>query len=425
MKKYFIKIQMVMLLTVVSATLSYGQIVAGASFLKGKFVELAVSDCGTYTSGAGGVIVAAPDGYHENTIDGSLALTNDYGQDGWDIGVPDQCGDFIMPGSPEEGFAVQIGTGPVYGNLHPYCYRYGAFIAGAPDFVGSNTTNVNTGSVRKTIWQGTNTTLGLAISQTTYFANKKQGFLTVVDICNGGPTITDLYYARNVDPDNDQVTGGTFTTKNNAEKQYTTGGYSYVSARSSIATPCFMGYVSSDARAKASRGNFGMGSPSDMYNGLSGYITTAGYNVADEAIQISFKIDSLAHNSCTCIAYATVFSPGAVADHVALTTTACSLLSTIELMGDGAVGRYFEDPAAFLTSEVNVYPNPSNGFFNVNMFEIKDANLRVVNLLGEVVYSATGVSDIHNVDIRNAEPGMYNVIVEVNGKTITKPLIIE
>lgn len=416
---------MLLLCVICISTISYAQVVGDVSFLKGKWLEVAISDCGTYTSGANGVITTPPAPYHENNFDGSLGFTNDWSQDGWDLGVPDQCGDYVMPGSPEEGFALQYGDGPVYGNIGPYCYSYGLFTPDLPHFSGSNIYNLNAGAIRKSIWQGTNGVLGVVISQTTYYSTKKQSFVTIVDICNGGDDITDLYYARNVDPDNDQVTNGIFNTQNNVVKQYLTGGYSHVEASSTIASPCYASYVTADPRAKVSHGNFSMGEPYDMWNGLNGYIQTTGANNEDASIQVSYKIESLAHNDCECVAYSTVLLPATVPENVALSSTACATLGTLARYGEDLVAEYLENPIAFLQNEFFTYPNPSNGNFTLNMFDIENANIRIVNALGEVVYTANGVSNVSGIYLDNALPGLYFITVEHDGKTNTKSIVIE
>lgn len=401
------------------------QIVGDVSYLKGKRVEVAVSDCGTYGSAADGIIVAAPAGYHDNMMDGSLSFVNDWGEDGFDVGMPTQCGDYILPGSPEEGFAIQIGAGPVYGNLQPYCYRIGVFTPGSAAFTGGNITNVNGGSIRKNIWQGTNTDLGLAVSQTTYYSTKKQSFVTIVDICNGGDALADVYYARNVDPDNDQVTNGTFLTKNEVKKQYATDGYSMVAASSTVASPCYVSYVAGDSRAKASRGNFAMGSPNDMWNGVSGYIQTTGSANVDEAIQMSFKIDSIGHNTCECVAYSTVFAPSQVPESVTLSNTACATLGTLARYGEDMIGAYIENPDHFLHNEIFAYPNPSNGNFTLNLFEIENADITIVNTLGEVVYTAAGASKLKGIYLGDITPGLYYITAVHDGTSVTKSIVIE
>ena len=186
-----------------------------------------------------------------------------------------------------------------------------------------------------------------------------------------------------------------------------------------------MAYVTGDARGKASRGNFSMGNPADMYNGVGGYVTSGTPATADEAIQISFKMDTLKHNDCNCIAYSSVFTTGGIFEQVTLSNTACATLGTLARFGDEMVAEYLDDPAYFLNNEFVAYPNPSTGNFTINMFEMENANITVLNAIGDVVYSAKGVNKIEGVYIENAVPGIYFVTVEHDGKTNTKSIVIE
>lgn len=425
MKKSFYHILPLAVCTFGMSFMTHAQIVEGVSYLKGKWVQTAISDCGTYTSGADGVIKLAPETYNENTFDGSLSFTNDVTLDGWDVGVPDQCGDYIMPGTPEEGFALQIGP-DIYANIQPYCYRYGVFFPDAPAFLGSNTANINGGTIRKSVWQGTNPDLGLAVAQTTYWVNKKQSFITIVDLCNGGEDLFDVYYGRNADPDNDNIATGIFNTSNDVKKQILTGGYSQVVASSVTGSPCYMAYVSGDPRSKASRGNFSMGSPYDMWNAAGGYVQTTGALNADQAIQISFKIDTLLSNDCGCFTYSTMFSPAGLAEQVSLTNTACATLGTLARYGEDMVAEYLTDPEYFLENTMIAYPNPSNGNFTVNLFEMEDAQIIVTNAVGDVVYTVNQASKFVGITMDDAPAGLYFVNAYYgDGKVITKSIVIE
>ncbi len=427
MKNITLKIMATAIITIGVVITANAQIGGDMSFLRGKYLEIAVSDCGTYTSGANGTVEDAPLIYDANTIDGSLSFTHDVGLDGWDIGTPDQCGDFVMPGSPEEGFAVQIGDGIVYANIQPYCYDYGAFSPDAPGFAGSNTYNINTGSIRKSAWTGTTADGNMGVFQITYFPKNAQSFLTIVDICNtSDEAMTDVYYARNMDPDNDQVTNGTFLTNNNAKKQYVPNNYSLVSASSTVATACLVGYVTVDPRAKASRGNFSMGEPSDMWNGTGGYVQAAGPFTGDQAIQVSFKIPSIAAGECGCVTYATYFSNSTVNADIASTSTACETFGAGGRYGDAdLLAAYMNDPAYFVKNEFVAYPNPSNGNFTLNLFEIENANITIKNSLGQIVYTSTGESKLTGVYLDNPVAGIYYLTVEHDGTSLTKSIVIE
>ncbi len=426
MKNYTIKIISALIMIVMTIAVN-AQIGGDMSFLRGKFLEIAVSDCGTYTSGANGAVQNAPLIYDNNTIDNSMSFTHDVGLDGWDVGIPDQCGDFVMPGSPEEGFAVQLGEGTVYANIQPYCYGYGAFAPDAPAFVGSNTYNINTGTTRKSAWTGTTADGAMGVFQITYFPKNAQSFLTIVDICNtSDETMTDVYYARNMDPDNDQITNGTFNTNNNAKKQYVPNNYSLVSASSTVASACLVGYVTVDPRAKASRGNFSMGEPSSMWNGTDGYVQTAGAFTGDQAIQISFKIASIPAGGCDCVAYSTYFSNSTINADIAATGTACESFGAGGRYGDAdLLAAYLSDPAYFVKNEFVAYPNPSNGNFTLNLFEIENANITIKNALGQVVYASQGESKLIGVYLDHPVSGVYYLTVEHDGTSMTKPIVIE
>lgn len=197
---------------------AFGQIVSGNLFLQGKYLEV-----GMQRSGAMGTSVNAPSGYHPHggtpPCGGSspLASVYDWGKDGWSAGTPAYMGDYTLPGSPWEEWAVQA-AGTMYPFNSSSCTAAGGFSGYAVtpgtlgawwSTVGSRATANWTGSVGS----GTGTldihtqhrvdTLGAAV------------IFTVVLNNNNAVPINDVYYMRSCDPDNDQSwSGGSFTTDN-------------------------------------------------------------------------------------------------------------------------------------------------------------------------------------------------------------------
>ena len=69
---------------------------------------------------------------------------------------------------------------------------------------------------------------------------------------------------------------------------------------------------------------------------------------------------------------------------------------------------------------ISIYPNPANSI--INIVNVENANVEVVNALGQVVYEKENVSGELSIDIRNLTNGMY--FVKVND-TVTKINIVK
>ncbi|GAB3537893.1 hypothetical protein GCM10027443_31690 [Pontibacter brevis] len=79
------------------------QQVGGEAFLKGQYLEVGIAECGSF-----GTAGSAPAGYHPNMSGNRLGFVADADQNGWDIGTPPYNGEYFLPGSPEEGWGVEI-----------------------------------------------------------------------------------------------------------------------------------------------------------------------------------------------------------------------------------------------------------------------------------------------------------------------------
>jgi hypothetical protein len=63
---------------------------------------------------------------------------------------------------------------------------------------------------------------------------------------------------------------------------------------------------------------------------------------------------------------------------------------------------------------ISTYPNPSTGMVNINLGTLKDAEIRVSNSSGQIVYQKLGLSGIHQFELNN-KPGLY--FIEVISET--------
>lgn len=71
-------------------------------------------------------------------------------------------------------------------------------------------------------------------------------------------------------------------------------------------------------------------------------------------------------------------------------------------------------------NEIALYPNPSNGSFSIAS-DIKVSHIKVVNMLGAVVYSSGREDDLSTIELSNQPNGLYFVhIIHEKGTSIEK-----
>ena len=155
----------------------------------------------------------------------ALAEVYDYGHDGWTTGSPAFMGDYTYPGSPFEGWEMQIGTGRVQafqscgGTMS--AGGSGGTLAAAPGLTGYS----NAGGVIKGNWNGTANIGGASVSvkQETRIDTNASWVVVTTKFYNTTATTTPaIYYMRSCDPDNDESwssIGGAFTTNNYVDYQ--------------------------------------------------------------------------------------------------------------------------------------------------------------------------------------------------------------
>ncbi len=128
---------------------SFTQIVSGDAFIKGNFVEGGINTCGAFATN-----IVAPFGYHPNASGSKLSFVADSDMDGWLSGTPNRCGDYIIPGSPVEGWSLQF-NGVTYTNTDQGC--------GLSNIPGDVDNYSNDGSAASVDWIGS--IVGIEITQ--------------------------------------------------------------------------------------------------------------------------------------------------------------------------------------------------------------------------------------------------------------------
>jgi hypothetical protein len=105
MKKKSLLYQLFIAIFLLSAPIVRAQMVGADVFIQGDYVEIGVGTGGWYGTGA-----AAPSGYHPRTPGPTLGFVSDPDKDGFTVGTPTFCGDYFVPGFPQEGWDIQVGS---------------------------------------------------------------------------------------------------------------------------------------------------------------------------------------------------------------------------------------------------------------------------------------------------------------------------
>lgn len=303
------------------------QMVSGNVFLQGNFVEVGVAN-----NGAFGSTVNAPTGYHprpggsqtvynpatgtNSTLNSLLGFVSDPGKDGWTVGTPAMMGDYFMPGTPQEGWKIQIGTGAEGIAYFPNFNMFGSTgYTGTGGLTGANTGYTSAGGAVTGTWEGT---MGsLAIRQETKVPADKLYFIIKVTIKNTGATmIPDIYYTRTLDPDNDvTLPPFSYVTKNTIAAQLPNPeGHTLVSAEGQAVNGFpYLGLGTKDCRAKCwivTSGLSPSGTSAQLYNQTAPSTVYAQGSVItnDVGIGLSFHLEDLAPGDSLIFSYAYILN---------------------------------------------------------------------------------------------------------------------
>ena len=290
-----------------------------AAFLQGTYIQVGVAKNGRFGTRSTGVF--APAGFSTNS-GSDLGFRADRDRNG-----TFDDGDFFLPGGDFEGWALEAaGTSAQYDN-------------------GQNTTSgtlsdlvVSSSQARVT---HTVTARGLTVIQTysvpivtpsTVADGDQQLSVSVVVKNETANTVSDIYFSRAVDPDNNQTQGCGFSTTNTIQAQYgvSDSGYSLVSATQpdsclnsgarSGSNQSYIGLFSSDPRSSVGiwKSSFGsVRAKSFVRNFDTGTFIYTGSNEGDNGIGLSLNLGSLAPGEQTTFNYAYVLSGQAAAQAAA------------------------------------------------------------------------------------------------------------
>ncbi|GAA4452308.1 PKD domain-containing protein [Rurimicrobium arvi] len=291
---------------------------AQGSFVQGDYVDVGVASTGAFGS------CTVPAGYHPNVFQvcgGSyvyvLGFVSDPDKDGWSVASPGRAnymGDYFVPGSPYEGWDLQ------YTTTGSTVARYRNDASGGTCPAGwtcGHTGTVVTPLDQTTTWQGSSA--DLRVTQKTVVKKEKLYFVVYVDVENIGSTnVSNIYYFRGLDPDNDQPwTGGGFNTDNRIVFQPNSISRNCLVTANGRGYPdqAYLGLGTKDCRARCcifTNANWPFfGQPSQVYSQSGAAAPAAGYyyNVGDVtlnqdwAIGLVFNLGTLSPGQKTSLAF--------------------------------------------------------------------------------------------------------------------------
>ena len=376
-------------------------------FLKGLYVEAGISPTGIFGSS-----VKAPPCYHPNDYNAmaynpcgtpnfvnTLAFVADVDKDGWDTGAPKYIGDYILPGTPYEGWCIQAD---------------GHFASGYDDsgsrFYGSVTGN-NIGVYADTdslagVWSGSFS--GMTITQTTSLKKNDLYLRIKVVLANTtGATMHDIYYMRMIDPDNSVHYNGRYQTINHIERTLPNiHNVTVISATADSLSKAYLALGTTDTNAKCLIcSSWPITYPVDIgrvfsetFPGSDLYAEGCKVDL-DLPLVLAFRFDSIAAGATKSLSFFYAFSQDAVR-----TITGYDVTGMSDLSSHG----------------ITVFPNPTGSSVQITGLK-PGSELLLYDIVGRLQMRIQTDSSIQTLSLENLPPGVYELMVKAeNGAYIMR-----
>ncbi len=163
----------------------------------------------------------------------------------------------------------------------------------------------------------------------------------------------------------------------------------------------------------------GFGTKTFTWDGKNVNGTSNGTLVADGTYKVAIQ-ETWNHGGGNTVTTYYTFTKGPAADHQTPATDAN--FSTISLDWVPATTTGIDEESE--NPQFNIYPNPSNGIFNLELFNVN--TIKVLNTLGSVVYQEKiNTNETKStIDLSNLANGIYFIAVLNDKGTLNKKVII-
>ncbi|NJR40061.1 MAG: DUF4347 domain-containing protein [Leptolyngbyaceae cyanobacterium CSU_1_4] len=290
--------------------------VGGEAYARGSFVQVGLRANGTFGASAAGL----PTGWQPTRSGtGLMGFIADSGKDGWAT----FDGDFFTPGTPEEGFTLEVGGTSYSNNTDGSLAEVVGSITGVTNGVtvlGSPAAEIN--------WSGS--VAGVKVDRTFTVAEDGLFILMKTTLTNisGSNITTPIYWMHNVDPDNNQSINGNFATTNTIVSQ-PNGSTDLAQVTATQPDGSTLSLAAIDPQARVTYGGFNNRDASNVWDGVGFTSAVSSSANADQAVSLSHKINSLTAGGSTTFFYA--YNLAADSSFLASVLTAFAKPSTPDL----------------------------------------------------------------------------------------------
>lgn len=282
--------------------------VGGDVFLQGNFMEIGVS-----SSGSLGTENDAPEGFHPQGFPNISYVVD---EDGWDSGEAPDAGDFTLPGSPVDTIVLGID-----GSSYVQDERSGE------RSIDTVTVDVSSGDTLAA--QTTGTVAGVEFTQLIELDADATYYKTTITLTNTtGSDLSDVRFLRSFDPDQDIAFYGTYQTFNDLLSNPTEGNDIAVARATGVISGVSVNLVSFDEEARVS--NYGFANYDAYDSALFENPVDRNGTSVDEAITLTFKIDTLAANTTVTKVFYTSLNGSRNANDMTIGTDGADTLNSRE-----------------------------------------------------------------------------------------------
>ncbi len=390
--------------------ITHAQIVGSNAYMKGNYIEIGINGVGGF-EGVDTTLSPLLSGMHFRSGTTLFGFVANPQTDGW----ANFDGDFFTTGTPENGWGIQIGNVSGAGGYSNNCNNPSNFGVPQIDIPGSITSWYHSGASTTTVWDGNDSISGLHFKIKYTLGDTDLFYITTILLTNNSSTpINNIYFYRNLDPDNNVSINGNYSTNNTIISQYgnCSGCMARVSATQTLPWNSYFEFLAIDTGYVSGFGGFSNRNGYNMYSGGSGLVQTIGstQNV-DEAIYLAYKIDSLPISGNISFRFASIFTPNAV-------LAAIAALQSPIINSDKEIEK---------TIKVSIYPNPITDKAVISISDnivLNNASIHFYDVLGTKIKSIVIQSHeaiLNKVDLSS---GLYYYKLMNGGKQITAGKLI-